>query len=59
MSELADRSRLPAAGLRPALKLATWIGFCGGFLLAYQNSSRAFILQYRLIYQLMSSYYTE
>ncbi|GAA5832515.1 hypothetical protein JCM11251_001355 [Rhodosporidiobolus azoricus] len=37
--ELADPTRLSRAGLRPTLKLATWLGFCGGFLLAYQNSS--------------------
>ncbi|GAA5917360.1 hypothetical protein JCM6882_006336, partial [Rhodosporidiobolus microsporus] len=37
--ELADPTKLGRAGLRPTLKLATWLGFCGGFLLAYQNSS--------------------
>ncbi|KAK4691912.1 hypothetical protein P7C70_g9239, partial [Phenoliferia sp. Uapishka_3] len=38
--EMADPSKLPKAGLRPTLKLATWLGFAGGFLLAYQTSSR-------------------
>lgn len=37
---MADPSKLPKAGLRPTLKLATWLGFAGGFLLAYQTSSR-------------------
>ncbi|GAA5990550.1 hypothetical protein JCM11641_002575 [Rhodosporidiobolus odoratus] len=37
--ELADPTKLGRHGLRPTLKLATWLGFCGGFLLAYQNSS--------------------
>ncbi|GAA6022726.1 hypothetical protein JCM10207_008079 [Rhodosporidiobolus poonsookiae] len=37
--ELADPTKLPRAGLRPTLRLATWLGFCGGFLLAYQNTS--------------------
>jgi len=36
-------SRLGTKGLRPTLKLATWLGFAGGFLLAYQTSSRAFL----------------
>ena len=40
-AELADPTKLGRAGLRPTLKLATWLGFCGGFLLAYQSSSRA------------------
>ena len=40
-TELADPARLTAKGLRPTLKLATWLGFCGGFLLAYQTSSRS------------------
>lgn len=33
-------SRLGTKALRPTLKLATWLGFAGGFLLAYQTSSR-------------------
>lgn len=37
--QLADPARLTKAGLRPTLKLATWLGFCGGFLLAYQSTS--------------------
>ncbi|GAA6040292.1 hypothetical protein JCM8097_009404 [Rhodosporidiobolus ruineniae] len=37
--ELADPTKLPKAGLRPTLRLATWLGLCGGFLLAYQTSS--------------------
>lgn len=42
--EMADpTSRLGTKGLRPTLKLATWLGFAGGFLLAYQTSSRAFL----------------
>lgn len=41
IAELADPTKLGRAGLRPTLKLATWLGFCGGFLLAYQTSSRA------------------
>lgn len=41
-TELADPTKLGRAGLRPTLKLATWLGFCGGFLLAYQTSSRKY-----------------
>ncbi|KAM0786524.1 hypothetical protein ACM66B_001982 [Microbotryomycetes sp. NB124-2] len=37
--QMADPAPLPRAGLRPSLKFATWIGFCGGFLLAYQSTS--------------------
>ncbi|GAA5999670.1 uncharacterized protein JCM10292_003686 [Rhodotorula paludigena] len=37
--ELADPTKLGRAGLRPTLRLATWLGFAGGFLLAYQNAS--------------------
>ncbi|GAA5902511.1 hypothetical protein JCM5296_006437 [Sporobolomyces johnsonii] len=37
--ELADPTKLGRAGLRPTLRLATWLGFAGGFLLAYQTSS--------------------
>lgn len=40
-AELADPTKLGRAGLRPTLRLATWLGFAGGFLLAYQNASRA------------------
>merc|ERR1711990_398952 len=42
--ELADPSgghRLPK-GMTPALRLATTLGFAGGFLLAYQRSSMRF-----------------
>jgi hypothetical protein len=39
--ELADPSRLGPRGLRPTLKIATWLGFAGGFLLAYQTTSCA------------------
>lgn len=38
--ELADPTKLGRAGLRPTLRLATFLGFAGGFLLAYQTSSR-------------------
>ncbi|GAA6062919.1 hypothetical protein JCM10212_007150 [Sporobolomyces blumeae] len=38
--ELSDpTSKLGRAGIRPTLRLATWLGFAGGFLLAYQTSS--------------------
>ena len=37
--EMADPSKLGRAGLRPTLRLATWLGFAGGFLLAYQSST--------------------
>ena len=43
-TELADPSgarRLPR-GITPALRLATTLGFAGGFLLAYQRSSMRF-----------------
>ncbi|BGP33144.1 hypothetical protein JCM10296v2_004933 [Rhodotorula toruloides] len=39
----AGTAAFPAAiyglGLRPTLKIATWLGFAGGFLLAYQTTS--------------------
>ncbi|KAL8276999.1 hypothetical protein RQP46_010634 [Phenoliferia psychrophenolica] len=37
--EMADPSKLGRVGLRPTLRLATWLGFAGGFLLAYQSST--------------------
>lgn len=37
---MADPAKLSRAGLAPTLKLATFLGFAGGFLLAYQTSSR-------------------
>ena len=37
--EMADPTRSTKQGLRSALKLATTLGFLGGFLLAYQRSS--------------------
>ncbi|ORY70637.1 NADH-ubiquinone oxidoreductase complex I, 21 kDa subunit-domain-containing protein [Leucosporidium creatinivorum] len=40
--ELADPTKLGRAGLRPTLRLATFLGFAGGFLLAYQTSSLRF-----------------
>lgn len=44
VTEMADPSgarRLPR-GFTPALRLATTLGFAGGFLLAYQRSSMRF-----------------
>ncbi|SCZ87476.1 BZ3500_MvSof-1268-A1-R1_Chr2-2g04942 [Microbotryum saponariae] len=40
--ELADPSKMTRAGLRPALRLTAFLGFTGGFLLAYQTSSRQY-----------------
>ncbi|KAK9895298.1 NUXm, NADH-ubiquinone oxidoreductase [Cystobasidium minutum MCA 4210] len=40
--EMADPTRLTKKGITPALKLCTFLGFCGGFLLAYQRSSFRF-----------------
>ena len=40
-AELADPTRTPRALMRTSLRLATFLGFAGGFLLAYQNASRA------------------
>lgn len=40
-AELADPTRTSRAAMRTSLRLATWLGFAGGFLLAYQNASRA------------------
>lgn len=37
-TEKVDPSKA-RAGIRPAMRLATFIGVCGGFLLAYQRSS--------------------
>ncbi|KAI5475363.1 NADH:ubiquinone oxidoreductase 21kD subunit [Pseudohyphozyma bogoriensis] len=37
--QLADPMPTGPKGLRPTLKLATFLGFAGGFLLAYQSSS--------------------
>ncbi|KAM0747007.1 hypothetical protein T439DRAFT_318262 [Meredithblackwellia eburnea MCA 4105] len=41
--QLADPAKLPKAGLTPTLRLATFLGFAGGFLLAYQSSSLRFL----------------
>ncbi|GAA5848326.1 hypothetical protein JCM3766R1_004662 [Sporobolomyces carnicolor] len=38
--EMADpTTKLGTRALRPTLRLATWLGFAGGFLLAYQTTS--------------------
>jgi hypothetical protein len=37
--EQIDPTRPPRGGLRSALRLGTFLGACGGFLLAYQRSS--------------------
>ncbi|SCV70313.1 BQ2448_1707 [Microbotryum intermedium] len=37
--ELADPTKMTRAGIRPALRLTAFLGFTGGFLLAYQSSS--------------------
>ncbi|KDE07435.1 hypothetical protein MVLG_02301 [Microbotryum lychnidis-dioicae p1A1 Lamole] len=37
--ELADPTKMTRAGLRPGLRLTAFLGFTGGFLLAYQTSS--------------------
>lgn len=40
--EQIDPTRPPRGGLRSALRLGTFLGACGGFLLAYQRSSCAY-----------------
>ncbi|GAA5922890.1 hypothetical protein JCM3775_006175 [Rhodotorula graminis] len=37
--ELADPTKTGRVLMRSSLRLATWLGFAGGFLLAYQNVS--------------------
>lgn len=39
LMEAMDPSKAPKAGMRAALRLGTFLGACGGFLLAYQTSS--------------------
>jgi len=40
--QMADPAPLTRGGLRGPLRLATFLGLCGGFLFAYQNSSKRF-----------------
>lgn len=37
--EMADPTKLSKKGITPALRFCTFLGFCGGFLLAYQRST--------------------
>ncbi|OCF35775.1 hypothetical protein I317_05182 [Kwoniella heveanensis CBS 569] len=40
--EKADPTRSTKASLRSALRLTGWLGFCAGFMLAYQRSTARF-----------------
>ncbi|CAO1625673.1 unnamed protein product [Parajaminaea phylloscopi] len=39
LMEMFDPTKPPRGGMRAAVRLSTFLGACGGFLFAYQNSS--------------------